>query len=349
MIGIKKYKNSKYLVIACLVIILTLLIAGCGKKEEIIEESDEQPIQIGVSFDSFVIERWERDRDVFVSACKDRGAEVLVQVADGDVDEQIDQIRYFIDKKVDAIVVIAVDCNTLSEVVKEAKDAGIYVISYDRLIMNADSDLLITFDNKMVGQLMGETILTDVKPFGRIICINGSDSDHNVTEVQEGFHSVVDGTNLRIIYNDYCPNWDSEAAYEHMQNILDSNIKFEGIMCGNDDLATVVSKALSERGMADGVVIVGQDADLAACQRIVNGMQAMTVYKSVESLAREAANDTLELIEKGEIETEQTVNNGRKDVPAVLLKPVAVTEKNMDTVIIGGGFHQYSEIYGKQE
>ncbi len=335
-----------------LVFVMTVsMLSGCasGEKTGQKETQDDDTIRIGMSFDSFVIERWQRDRDVFVSTAKEQGAEVLVQVADGDVKEQIAQIEYFIEKEMDAIVIVAVDCSTLTDVIAKAKDAGIYVVSYDRMVLDADIDLLVTFDNRKVGQLMAQEIVKDVKPNGRIISINGSEQDNNVSEVQEGFHSVIDDTGLAIVYTDYCPNWEAEHAYEIMDGILNDRIKYDAIMCGNDDIATMVYKALSERGMTDSVIMVGQDADLAACQRIVNGWQSMTVYKSVETLAREAANRTIELIKTGNVEAETEMDNGLKTVPAILLEPVAVTADNMDEVIVDGGFHLYNEVYGQKK
>ena len=332
------------------VLLIALLCTGCQKEqaqetEKKAERVESDGIQIGFSFDSFVIERWQRDRDIFVSAAKELGAEVLVQSAEGDLQEQIEQIRYFIDKRVDAIVVVAVDCAGLADVVKEAQEAGIYVVSYDRLILNADLDLLVTFNNEKVGELMGSTMVNRLPSGSRIICINGSESDDNVSRVQAGFHSVIDSSDIKVVYNGYCPNWEAEVAYDTMQRLLNEGTEFDGIMCGNDDLATMVYKALSERGLADGVVLVGQDADLSACQRIVNGWQTMTVYKSVEALAREAAMDTVHLIETGAVETESVIENGYEEVPAVLLTPVAVNKSNMDQVVINGGYHSRSEVY----
>lgn len=147
---------------------------------------------------------------------------------------------------------------------------------------------------------------------------------------------------------------DSEAApqlprryhlAEVMQDLLNCNVKVDGVICGNDDLANLVYKALAERGMTERVCLVGQDADLAACQRIVSGWQAMTVYKPVELLARKAAEDTIALVEQGSVATDTRMDNGSTEVPAVLLEPVAVTAENMDEIIIDSGFHQHDEVY----
>lgn len=117
-----------------------------------------------MSFDSFVIERWQRDRDIFVSTAKELGAEVNVQNANGDLEQQKKQINYFIDKGMDVIVVICIDSKGLTEEVQRAKDAGIKIIAYDRLLQNTDIDLYISFDNERVGTMMGEALLETVWP-----------------------------------------------------------------------------------------------------------------------------------------------------------------------------------------
>ena len=135
-----------------------ILLTGCGssseqkqnKNEETAEENkEEDKVQIGLTVDSFVIERWIRDRDVFVATARELGAEVNVKDAGADVKEQISQIEYFINKQVDVIVVIARDCGALSDAIQKAQSAGIPVISYDRMVNNANTDLYISFDNRV--------------------------------------------------------------------------------------------------------------------------------------------------------------------------------------------------------
>lgn len=177
-------KKKKWLFLT--VLILALLISGCGdtQQEPRREEMEKEgKLQIGLSFDSFVIERWLRDRDMFVSTAQSLGAEVNVQVAGGIVEEQISQIEYFIKKKMDVIVVIPIDGEALYDVLKEAKDKGIYVICYDRVVENIGADLYITIDNEKVGTLMGEALVQACPQGGNIFAINGSPTDGNVSEV----------------------------------------------------------------------------------------------------------------------------------------------------------------------
>lgn len=334
-----------------LLIMTCLLCFGCTQKkeEEIIPVKQEKKMQIGLSFDSFVIERWTRDRDMFVSTAQSLGAEVNVQVAGGDVEEQISQIEYFIKKKMDAIVIIAIDGEALSDVVKKAQNEGIKIICYDRLIQNVGVDLYISFDNEMVGELMGRTLVKECPRGGNIFMINGSPSDHNVKQVDEGFVRAIEGSGLKVVYTNFCENWLAELAFDKVNEGLEQTKDIVGIMCGNDDLASQAIRALSENRMAGKVAVVAQDAELSACQRIVEGTQTMTVYKSVEELAKKAAELSVALI-KGE-ELSQTVNDyrtisdGTYDVPCYLINPVAVTDENLEEVIISSGFHQEEDVY----
>ena len=335
------------LICLLLALCLTAGLAGCREasapdQQEAGEE--EEHIQIGMTFDSFVIERWRRDQDIFVSTAQDLGARVYVQNANGDVDEQIDQVEYFIEKRMDAIVIIAVDCYAMSEVIQKAKDAGIVVVAYDRMIDSANLDLYISFDNEAVGRMMGETLAENLEVGSSIICITGPDSDSNVAEVVAGFRSVLEEHPLRVAYTRSAEGWLAETAYAGVEEALDQGIRFSGVMCGNDDLATQAFQALSEHRLAGSVCLVGQDADLAACQRIVEGTQAMTVYKPVEKLARTAAEYTLRRAQGEELGL-GTRDNGWGQIPTQLIEPIKVTAENMKEVIIDGGFHLEDEVY----
>ncbi len=334
-------------IVLMLLVILVLSSTGCTKKQE--EDQDiglvEKKIQIGLSFDSFVIERWQRDRDVFVSTAQGLGAEVNVQNANGDVKEQISQIEYLIDKKMDAIVVVAVDSEALSGVLKKAKEAGIIVVAYDRLVTNANVDLYISFDNEKVGRLMAEALVKGVPKGGNIITIYGPTSDNNVALVEKGFDAVIKKSGLNVIYSVNAKDWLAEEAFKAVNTALTKNPKIDGVMCGNDNLASEAVKALSENRMAGKVVVTGQDADLVACQRIVEGTQTMTVYKPVDQLAKTAADYAVKLAKGEDIRFDETIYDGSVEIPYVKLEPIAVNKDNIFRVIIEGGFQREEDVY----
>ncbi len=338
---------KKWLVFIVVLLTAALSMTGCNDRKEDTKDTNimEDKIQIGLSFDSYVIERWQRDREVFVSTAQELGAEVNVQNANGSVEEQISQIEYLIDKKMDVLVIIAVDSEALSDVLVKAKEAGIIIVAYDRLVRNSNVDLYISFDNEQVGRLMAEALLKGVPEGGNIVTIFGPTTDHNVTLVEQGYQDVMEGHDINVIHTVYAKGWLAEEAYTAINEALELTDKIDGVLCGNDNLATQAVLALSENRLAGKVVVTGQDADLVACQRIVEGSQTMTVYKPVDKLAKAAAEYAVKLAKGEHIRYSYTINDGKHEVPYIKLEPVAVTKDNIREVIIEGGFQQEEDIY----
>ncbi len=192
------------------------------------------------------------------------------------------------------------------------------MICYDRIVGNINADLYITIDNEKVGTLMGEALIQACPEGGNIFAINGSPTDRNVDEVVRGFNKALEGSNLNVVYTGYCDNWLAELAGNHVNKGLEVTRDIVGVMCGNDDLASQAVKVLSENRLAGKVAVVAQDADLAACQRIVEGTQEMTVYKPIEQEANTAAEFAVALgnggrilhLVPGEYKAEETFNDG---------------------------------------
>ncbi|MGL6198133.1 MAG: sugar ABC transporter substrate-binding protein [Lachnospiraceae bacterium] len=326
-------------------------LAGCEERQNETRNAviDVDEMTIGITFDTFVLERWIRDRDVFMNTAISLGATVDVQNANGDIDKQKEQIEKFIEQDKDAIVVVAVDCYQLTDTIAAAKSKGIIVVSYDRLIQEETTDLYITVENRMVGKAMALEIQTKLPDGGNVVMICGPEADTNSLDVEEGFKEIMEDSKWNIIYNDYVKSWTPEngtaAVTAAFESVAADDV--DAVMCGNDGLAGYVIRALSEMQMAGTVIVVGQDADLEACQRVVEGTQSMTVYKPIEELAKTAAECTVKLIKGEEIDglsaTKSLVNGS--SVPYYPLEPVAVTKDNMDSVIIDSGFHPREEVY----
>ncbi len=330
------------------ILIMAITLSGCNgirTQTEDKVETQEDKLQIGLSFDSFVIERWQRDRDVFVSTAKKYGAEVNVQNANGDLEEQISQLEYLINKKMDVIVIVCVDSDRLSDTVKKAKDAGIKVIAYDRMINNADVDVYISFDNEKVGELMANSLIVPGEKTEKVLMLCGPLSDNNVVLVEKGFRKVMEENDIAIIDTMYADGWKAELAASYIYENMDKVMQADGIMCGNDNIATTVLRALSEKQLAGKINIVGQDADLEACQRIVEGTQRMTVFKPVEKLAQTSAEYAVKLAKGETLSGLEVVENGEYTIPYLLLEPIAVKKENMDEIIISSGFHLREDVY----
>lgn len=332
-------------------LVCLICLTACKSEEEQEQgqiPEDKSGIKIGMSFDSFIIERWRRDCDVFVSKIKeyDSNADVLVQNANGDIETQKSQIRYLIEKKVDVLVIVCIDSESLNDVCYEAKSAGIPIIAYDRLIKNSNVDLYISFDNEMVGTLMGNALVEDGLPNRNVLMLSGPTEDNNVSMVETGFRKVMEQNNIRIKDCVHAAGWKAEISAEYVNQHLTDLSDVDAIMCGNDNIATTIIRTLAEARMAGKIKIVGQDADLEACQRIVEGTQVMTVYKPVEKLAQAAAEYAIQLAEKKPLtDVTNTIFDGTYDVPYFYLEPIAVTKDNIDETIIDSGFHLKEDVY----
>lgn len=352
-------KRSRLARMAALAAAAVLLLTGCasGGQEGAQEASagaqqESDKIRIGITFDTFVLERWTRDRDIFVDTAQKMGATVDVQTANGDVQKQKEQIRKFTEENMDAIVIVATDCYSLEEEVREARNKGIQVVSYDRLIQGEQTDLYITVDNAMVGTQMAQNIKENLPDGGNVVMICGPEADSNSMDVVNGFESELGDGPWKVVYKSHVISWTPENGIQAVADAFaGTDERIDAIMCGNDGLAGYVIRSLSERQLAGDVVVVGQDADLEACQRIVEGTQSMTVFKPINDLAREAAECTVKLAEGGSLTgifgdgPDVAETQSGQEVPYIGLEPTAVTAGNMDSVIVDSGFHSREEVY----
>ncbi|ART75351.1 D-xylose ABC transporter substrate-binding protein [Sutcliffiella horikoshii] len=311
--------------------------------------SKEEKIKIGFSMDTLEEERWLRDRALFKAAVESLGAEVEILAANGDDALQVLQAETLISQGVDLLVVVPHNAEAAATIVKKAHLAGIKVLSYDRLIKNAEIDLYVSFDNERVGELQAEAI-TKIVPKGKYVYIGGADTDNNAHLFKKGvFHvlqPLIDKGDITVVYDQWTKNWLPSNAYANMQEALIANEgKIDAVIAANDATAGMAIEALMETGLAGKIPVAGQDAELAAAQRIVEGTQTMTVYKPIPTLAEEAARLAVAMARGEFIDTDRKVNNGKVEVPSVLLPPIAVNRSNMDETVIADGFHSKVDVY----
>ena len=308
-------------------------------------------LKIGMSIDDLRLERWQKDRDIFVKKAEALGAEVFVQSANGDATAQISQIENMLNKDIDVLVIIPFNGEVLSNVISEAKKEGVKVLAYDRLINNADIDFYVSFDNEKVGELQAQAII-EQKPEGNYFLMGGSPVDNNAKLFRKGQMKVlqphIDSGKVKVVGDQWVDSWLAEKALQIMENALTANKNnIDAVVASNDATAGGAIQALQAQGLAGKVAISGQDADLAAIKRNVDGSQTMTVYKPITNLADKAAEISVALGKDEKVESNATLNNGVKDVPAYLLEPVVVTKENIDATVIKDGFHTKEAVYGK--
>lgn len=305
-------------------------------------------VKIGMAIDDLRLERWQKDRDIFVSQAEKSGAKVFVQSANGNEETQISQIENMINRGVDVLVIIPYNGQVLSNVVAEAKREGIKVLAYDRMINNADIDFYISFDNEKVGELQAESLVKQV-PKGNYFLMGGSPVDNNARLFRAGQMKVlkpyIDNGSIKVVGDQWVDAWLPENALKIMENALTANSNhIDAVVASNDATAGGAIQALSAQGLAGKVAISGQDADLAAIKRIMNGTQTMTVYKPITELATEAAKIAVELGDGKTPASNSKLNNGLKEVPSRLLKPIPVNKDNIESTVVKDGFHKQSEL-----
>ena len=323
-----------------------LVVESCGPTR--VKAPLEHTPVIGFSQDSLVLERWKRDIEAFRNAAKDLGAEVRLKVADQDAAVQEEQVRLLVQEGIDVLVIVANDADRLSTVVREVRAHGIPVISYDRLVRKAGVDLYISFDNEKVGSLMTSAVVSDIDKGGFLI-LNGPRSDNNAVMINTGIHQVLSpllaSGKLRLVSEIWPQAWDNAEIRAALEPLLPRIGEIKGVVAGDDMLAEEAIRFFSENGRTGLVRVVGQDADLAACQRIAEGSQLATIYKPVEHLALKAAGFAVMLANHESIQTEGTIDDGSTKVPYVRLEPVLVNKANLDSTVIKDGFHTAKEVY----
>jgi len=319
-------------------------------RDGIARKRDDGVIRVGLTMDTLQEERWIKDQELFGDAVEALGAEYIAMTADSDDAKQIEQAETLIGMGVDVLVIVPHDAEVMATVVNKAHAAGIKVLSYDRLVRNADVDLYVSFDNERVGELMAEAI-TKLAPRGKYVFIGGADTDYNAHLVKKGVFNVlqpyIDRGEITVVFDQWTPNWLPANARDNMRVALDANDgRIDAVIAGNDGTAGGAIEALAEWGLAGRIPVAGQDAELAAAQRIVAGTQTMTVYKPIRQLAEVAAELAVAMAKGETPRADRLVNNGMIDVPSVLLTPIAVDAANIDETIIADGFHSREEVYG---
>lgn len=339
---------SKIFVILMVVLLILSTFVGCQSKTS----SQSKKIKIGFSLPTLREERYQRDRDYFVKRATELGAEVLVQAANNDENLQKSQVENLITQGINVLVLDPQNAESAAVLVEAAHKAGIKVISYDRLIKNADVDVYISFDNVRVGEMQGK-FLTEKVPKGNYFIFAGAPTDNNATLFKQGamkyIQPLVDKGDIKILYDQAIKDWQPEEALRLAENALTANKNnVQAILAPNDGTAGGIIQALEAQKLAGKVVVTGQDAELAAIKRIVAGKQSMTVFKDVRKLAQKAAEIAVAMAQGQDISKDINgkVNNNKMDVPSILLDPVVITKDNIDKELIESGWFTKEQVYG---
>ncbi|MGA5581656.1 multiple monosaccharide ABC transporter substrate-binding protein [Streptomyces thermodiastaticus] len=353
---------------------LALTLSACGQNSEggsKEKTGDVEGATIGVAMPTKSSERWIADGDYVVKNLQAKGYKAKLVYGEDDPDTQVSQIENLITQGVKGLIIAAIDNKSLNNVLQEAKDANIPVISYDRLILGTENvDYYASFDNEKVGRLQASYIVDKLGlkegkgPFN-IELFAGSNDDNNTRYFFNGAMSVLkpylDSKKLVVRSGQTQLNqvttlrWDGATAQRRMDDILTStykNARVDAVLSPYDGISIGVLSALKSDGYGTAdkplPVITGQDAELASVKSIIAGEQTQTVYKDTRKLAQVAATMVDDLLhdKKPEVNDTKTYDNGVKVVSAYLLQPVSVDKTNYDEVLVKGGYYTEAQLKG---
>ncbi|WP_349571114.1 multiple monosaccharide ABC transporter substrate-binding protein [Azotobacter salinestris] len=336
-------------------LLMALVVTACSQ-----QEADSKGV-IGISLPSKTEARWVSDGASMVAALKKLGYETDVQYAQYEVPTQLSQIENLLVKGVKGLIIAPIDGTTMADVLNQAKERGIKVISYDRLIRNSKNfDYYVTFDNYKVGQLQGQSIvdalgLAEGKGPFNLEIFAGSTDDNNAHVVYAGSMSVLkpylDSGKLVVRSGQVSMdkvatlNWDGSLAQARMDNLLSAfygNAHLDAVLTANDQVAIGVISSLRGVGYGSGQmsmpIVTGQDAEVPSVKAIIRGDQFSTVFKDTRALAESAAQmmDSSLQGRAVNVNDTQSYNNGSMVVPTQLLPPVLVNNKNWKQILVDG-------------
>lgn len=349
-------KNIPKMSLTSLFLIIVMIVtAGCSSTEKASSTNDSKLITddskpyVGFLLDTLKDERWYKDKALFEEEIKKLGGQVKTLAANGLDEVQIKQAQLLIEEGVDVLVVVPHDAVISAEIVEIAHEAGVKVVSYDRLIKNADVDYYISFDNEKVGEIQATEILKKV-PSGNFAYIGGAESDNNAILFRQGAMKVlqplIDNGTVKLVHDQYTDDWNPDIAKENMKTALSKNGNaINAVIAANDGTAGGVIESLAGVGLAGTVPVSGQDAELEGVRRVVQGLQTMTVYKPINLLAVKSAEMAIMVAKGEEVKTDKQINNGKIDVPAVFLDPIAITNENVRDTVIKDGYLNEADVF----
>ncbi|BBF42551.1 L-arabinose-binding periplasmic protein precursor AraF [Lachnospiraceae bacterium KM106-2] len=357
----------KKVVISMLCIALAAcMLCGCSKDSKKTSGGNGKGGLIGVAMPTKDLQRWNQDGENMKKELEKAGFEVELQYASNDVATQVSQIETMISNGCKVLVIASIDGDSLGTVLKQAKDAKIPVVAYDRLIMNSDAvSYYATFDNYNVGTKQGQYIedklgLKEGKGPFNLEIFTGDPGDNNANFFYNGAMDVlkkyIDNGKLVVksgstkFADVATAEWSTEKAQNRMDAIISSNYnngtKLDAVLCSNDSTANGVTNAIDSAGWKTYPIITGQDCDITSVKNMIAGKQSMSIFKDTRKLA----SKTVEMVEaimkgtKAPVNDTKTYDNGKGVVPSYLCEPVFADKSNYQKLLIDSGYYKESDL-----
>ncbi|MEU9288965.1 multiple monosaccharide ABC transporter substrate-binding protein [Streptomyces sp. NPDC048275] len=346
---------------------LALILSACAQSSG--GEGLSKGGTVGVAMPTRTSERWLTDGKGIIDDLHAKGYKTKLVYGEDNPEKQASQIASLIKQGVDALIIAAIDNKSLNDVLQQAADADVPVISYDRLILGTKNvDYYVSFDNEQVGRLQARYIieklgLEDGKGPFNIELFAGSSDDNNTRYFYEGsmhlLQPYLDSKQLVVqsgqtqLDQVTTLRWDGPTAQRRMTSILTqsySGQKVDAVLSPYDGISLGILSALKSDGYGSGgkplPIVTGQDAELASVQSIIKDQQSQTVYKDLRELANVASTMADDILNdrRPVLNDRFSYNNGVKVVPAHLLQPETVDKSNYEEILVTGGYYTAAEL-----
>ncbi len=335
-----KMVYGKYI---ALLFLMLLILGGCKGKSD--------KLRIAYLYPSDELSRFNKEGNYIKNYAEKNGVEVIIKTAGYDESVQAQQAKELIEEGIDALIIVAVNINTSAAIVREAKDNGVPVLAYNRMIRNSDVDFFVASSNDLIGKIMVDAVMNKMDS-GNVVILNGDKFDKNAIDLQKSIHKYlqksIDENKVHIIYESYISSWSkSISAYEMDKVISLYGTDINAVIAGFDGMSDGVIDVLKKYDLNGKVFVTGQDAEISACKNLLSGDQIVTVFHPLKTIAETAAQIAIEMAQGHSLKEfeNSTENNGKYEVPTHRVNSIAVTKDNLDKVLIKSGFYKKEDIY----
>lgn len=346
-----------------LVVLCLVMMTSCGGADK---KKDDGKKKVGVAMPTKDLQRWNQDGENIKKQLEEAGYTVDIQYANNDVSTQVSQLENMISSGCDILVIASIDGSSLGTPLANAKEQGISVIAYDRLIMNSDAvNYYATFDNFMVGVKQGEYIANTLDlanqagPFNLEV-VAGAPDDNNAKFFYDGAMSIlkpyIDEGKLvvpsgQVAFEDCATaNWNTEKSQARFDAILAANYSdgktLNAVLASNDSTALGVANALAAAYTGEYPILTGQDCDIANVKNMIAGKQSMSIFKDTRDLAKRTVMMVDAILKGGEAEVNDTksYDNGTGIIPTYLCEPVYADVNNYKELLIDSGYYTEDQL-----
>lgn len=326
------------------------LLAACGDDDgDAAESNGGQSLTLGFSLGTLAQRRWQLDRDYIEAEAADRGWDVIVQAAEDDERLQISQAENMIAQGIDVLILSPINVETAAPAVAAAKEAGVPVVSYNSVVLDADIDYWVARDNVEVGEIQAELALEAV-PQGRYVIVSGEPGVDIAQEKTQGNMNIlqprIDAGDIEVVSQEYHRAWDPEAGLAQIESALTANNnQIDAILCNYDGYVLSALEALGEVDLVGETWVGGEDVFQEVAQAIVEGRANMSAYTDLRVMAERAVAAAAALANGEQPDSDDTIDNGFEEIPGGRIPAFAVTKENMEEFLEDTGWLPPEDVY----